>query len=95
MKWQTVLDWLFRIGVYWGVRVNVPPEFIEFGRLHDGQLIRKQELSLNTKDELTEWLLEECDGPWRIKAQYSTRTVKAYMSFARVDDAVMFRLMMR
>jgi hypothetical protein len=94
MRWQDVVDWSFRIGLYRGVRVNVPSGYIEFDALFDGQFLRRQDLTLNPDVELARWLMQECDGPWRIRARRNKQTVTPYLAFARVADAVMFRLMM-
>jgi hypothetical protein len=88
---QNVLDWLFRFGLYWGVRVKVPAGLIEFYPIQDGQFIFQQELSINRDHAMTDWL-DECDGPWRIKAVRDHRTITPYPAFSRIDDAVMFRL---
>jgi hypothetical protein len=90
-----MLDWLFRMRLYRGVRVNVPPGYIQFDKIVDGQFVHEVHLVLDENAELADWLLLDCDGPWRVKGHRTRQTIVCYLSFARVADAVMFRLMMR
>jgi hypothetical protein len=89
---QSVVDWLFRTGLYWGIKVKVPKCLILSDSFVDGQFVQSVTFSLNEQHEMAKWLLD-CDGPWKIKARKTSKTVIPGLSFARVEDAVMFCLL--
>jgi hypothetical protein len=88
-----IKDWLFRLGLYWGIWVETPGYLLINGSLLDGQLTQSRMLSLDENHEMTAWLME-CDGPWKIKVRQTRQTIHTFIAFARVEDAVAFRLML-
>jgi len=89
---QNLLDWLFRLHIYWGTKVKPPPDLIEVSMINDSNFTETYKLDLDEKTELGSWLMNECEGPWTIVLSRPARKRQTYVYFARVADAVIFRL---
>lgn len=90
MNWR---DALFRAGLYRGVAVVTPDDLIRCGLHHQTQLTLVFETALNEEHPLANWLLDECEGPWAMRMRRPRRYRHTYLAFARVADAVTFRLL--
>lgn len=93
VKRRDVVDWLFRIGIYRGVKVNCPSGLIECVLIKHGMMGVTYRTSINVDHDLSKWLLDECEGPWSIRMKRPFHLRKSYLAFARTSDAVMFRLL--
>lgn len=91
MRWR---DWLFRIGVLRGVSVKTPAGLILIRLQRDSPLTQVYETVVNEEHSLAPWLLEECEGPWAMRMYRPLYRREGYIAFARVADAVTFRLML-
>lgn len=91
MRWRDVL---FRIGLLRGVPVHPSPGVI-LCRLHRySSFTQVYETLVNDKHPCGQWLLEECEGPWAVRMRRPLYRRDSYIAFARVADAVTFRLML-
>lgn len=91
---QDILDWLFRFSLYRGIRVKVP-HCMFLTAFSDGQFAQSTTLSLNADHPMVAWLMDDCDGPWKVRAARTDHSTVPSLSFARVDDAVIFSLLIR
>jgi hypothetical protein len=90
MNWR---DLLFRIGLYRGVKMTAPPDLIRCSLYRDTQFTLVFETALHEEHPLADWLLDECEGPWAVRMRRPRRNRQTYLAFARVADAVTFRLL--
>ena len=91
--WPVLLrDFLFRVGLYRGIAVPSVPDLIVCLLYRENSMSRVFETYLNVDHELAPWLLEEC-GPWTIRMKRPFNYRQTYLAFARVADAVTFRLL--
>ncbi len=58
----------------------------------DTNIANTYRLTVREDTELGKWLLNECEGPWSMGLERPIRMRQPYVSFARVADAVIFRL---
>ena len=91
---QGLLDLLFRVGLYRGTRVKNPSGLIVCSSTHYDGMVHVYETAIDDQHELADWLLYECDGPWRIGMERPLYYRRTYLAFARVSDAVTLRLLM-
>lgn len=91
---QAFTDWLFTLGLYRGVKMEPPKGLVCCELDHDGALYETFQTSINEKHELSEWLLNDCEGPWTIRMKRPLNECKAYLAFARLADATIFRFKM-
>lgn len=91
MQWRDVL---FRIGLWRGVRVQPPAGLILCRLNSDSPLTQVYEAEVNDEHPVGQWLLEECEGPWAVRMHRPLSRREGYIAFARVTDAVTFRLLM-
>lgn len=91
----SLFDWLFRVGVYRGTEVRCVPDDLIHCVVHQrnySNVIFSTEI--NQEHGLAEWLLHECEGPWTIRMRRPLNQRVSYLAFARVPDAVTFRLLL-
>jgi hypothetical protein len=50
-------------------------------------------VEINTDHSLTNWLINECDGPWSVGMTRPFSKRKMYIAFARTADAMLFCIM--
>jgi len=86
-------DLLFRLGLYRGIAVPGVPGLIVCLLYSENTMSRVFETYLNIDHRLAPWLLEECTGPWAIRMKHPFNYRQTYLAFARVTDAVTFRLL--
>ena len=90
MTWR---DALFRVGVYRGIKVATPPDLIRCSLHHMTHFSQVFETVINDEHHIARWLLDECEGPWRVGLYKPLGYRRPYVAFARVGDAVMFRIL--
>lgn len=90
MRWRDVL---FRIGLWRGVPVEPPAGLILCRLYRDTPFTQVYETEINAEHPVSEWLLEECEGPWAVRMRRPLYRREGYVAFARVTDAVTFRLL--
>ena len=87
-------DFLFRVGLYRGIRVTSPPDLIICKQVQMCQFHRTFETSINMNHPLAVWLCEDCLGPWAVRMRRPLYYRHTYLAFARDADAVTFRLLL-
>jgi len=93
--WSRLLpDILFRIGLYRGIKVASPTGLIICValRYRNTGMFRTYETALNEDHALAPFLLYDC-GPWSFGMERPLYYRRCYLTFARVSDAVTFRLL--
>jgi hypothetical protein len=93
MFWPKLRDALFRFGLYRGIAVPSVPHLIVCLLSHENQFSRVFHTYLNLDHPLASWLMDDCSGPWMIRMVRPYHLRKTYLAFARVSDAVTFRLL--
>ena len=92
MNKQKAIDWLFRFGIYRGIRTNPPRDLIKTAIIYNGGNVTRYSIEINSTHTMNEWL-NKCEGPWTIRMEKPYREQKTYVAFARKTDAAMFRIM--
>ena len=92
MSSQLVYDWLFRIGLYRGIKTTSPRDLIKTEVIYAGGNVTRYSIEINSKHTISDWL-NKCEGPWTIRMEKPYREQKTYLVFARKTDAAMFRIM--
>lgn len=93
MNWQYLRDVAFRIGLYRGVKINAPQGLIICSLYYQSTLTRVFNTTINHEHPLAFWLLEECEGPWTVCMHRPLYRRAAYLKFARLTDAMTFRIL--
>jgi len=93
MNWQPIFDILFRLGLYRGTAIESPANLITCTLDRVGQFGRRYRTTLNDDHELSEWLINVCDGPWAIRMKRPYYERKTLIAFARAADALIFRIL--
>ena len=86
-------DLLFRVGLYRGIAVPSAPALIICTLHSESPFRRVFDTCINEEHPLAPWLFEECAGPWAIRMERPLAYRHTYLAFARVADAVTFRLL--
>lgn len=78
--------------LYRGIRIASPEGLCVYSAYQKGELTRIHKAEINPDHPLTDWIVNDCEGPWRVGIYRPYRNRKMYVAFARSADAMLFCL---